>query len=62
MSGNYNDETNQTSDTINLPDLSNNFASAPDEPAQKPDEHVPPIEVPGRTDVPADIPQKSVFN
>lgn len=61
MSGNLNNETNQASDTINLPDLTSN-ASSPDEPNQKPDEHIPPIEVPGRTDVPADIPEKSILN
>jgi len=54
---NYN--VNQTSDTINLPDRSdiNIMNSAPGE--NKPDEQIPPIEVPGRTDVPEDIPEKS---
>jgi hypothetical protein len=51
---------NQTSDTINLPDNSNNMNNLPGE--NKPDEHIPPIEVPGRTDVPKDIPEKSAVN
>ncbi len=59
---NYN--VNQTSDTINLPDRtgSNIISSLPNEPTQKPDEQIPPIEVPGRTDIPEDIPEKSVAN
>lgn len=57
-----NTDTNQSSKTINLPDGSvepsrNNNGQNPDEP-KTPDEHVPPIEVPGRQDVPEHVPEK----
>jgi len=46
-------------EVISLPDNSTEEES-PVTP-QKPDEHVPPIEVPGRTDVPGHIPEKGAF-
>ncbi len=57
---NYNSD--QTSYIINLPDRSGSAVMNNSPGENKPDEQVPPIEVPGRTDVPEDIPEKSTAN
>jgi hypothetical protein len=57
MFGDVNTETNQTPRTINLPDKSEGVENPPG-PEQKPDVHVPPVEVPGRPQTPEHIPEK----
>ena len=55
-----NNETNQDLTTIHLPDQSDGVENPPEPPLpQKPDEHVPPLEVLGRQDTPEPIPEKS---
>jgi len=65
MPGTSTTETNQTPKTVNLPDLSRGVENRPRQqqgdpkPGEKPNEHVPPVEVPGRQDNPEHVPEKS---
>jgi len=58
ISADVNTDTNQTATTINQPSESVGVENSPSEPAQTPPE-VPPVEVPGRNDTPAHVPEKS---
>ncbi len=57
MPGSTNEDTNQTSGTIHLPDDSEEVKNQ--QPPEKPNEHVPPVEVPGREETPEPVPEKS---
>lgn len=57
MCADANTETNQTAKTISSPEQSEGIENQP-EPNQKPDEHVPPVEIPGRPETPEHIPEK----
>lgn len=59
--------SNQTPKTINLPDQSEGVENPPgsgeqDQPGQKPDEHVPPVEIPAEPSTPGPVPEKSRLN
>ncbi len=61
MPNNVNPDTNQTPKTIHLPDASAQGVENvpnPNPPGEKPDEHVPPVEVPGRPQTPEHVPEK----
>lgn len=55
-----NSETSQPVVVIQLPDRSEGIENPPQPPAPaKPDEHVPPLEVPSPEEMPRPIPEKS---
>lgn len=60
MQNEANNDIGKSSAASERLDPKNAMESPPDVPApQKPDEHVPPLEVPGRQDTPEPIPEKS---
>lgn len=52
-------DINQTPTTINNPPDASRGVENPPPKGDKPNEHVPPVEAPGREDVPEHVPEKA---
>ena len=58
MPNDNNNETAMPTEAIQLPDRSQDIENPPEPVPSKPDEHVPPLEVPGREQTPLPTPEK----